>query len=76
MYCLVKACHHKYTNTKTLPKWHVVDFTYIFAITLSCATSDTMMCDTLHDVPHFIVSHFRLLKITLVMFLMQKAATI
>ena len=77
MYCLLQLCHHKYTDTITLSKRHVVDLKKKFVNTLSHATSDTMKRDIRHEVPHFIAkATFRLLKMTGVMFLMQKTATI
>ena len=48
-----------------------------FLITLSCVTSDTVMRNIQHKAPHFIVKDtFRLLKVTGVMFLMQKTASV
>ena len=77
MHCLVHLCLHKYTDTNTLPKRQVVDFLINFWITLSRATSETMVRDIRHEIPHFIVKvTYRLLKINGVMLLMQKTATI
>ena len=49
MYCLLQLCHHKYTDTKTLSKRHVVDLKTFFVITSS------------HPTLHFTISSLVLL---------------